>query len=59
VEPLAAVPVEQAFWDFLLSSSKQTWNLMVYEQDWLYVEFSRLASMLVSCTLLVCIQRMG
>ena len=29
------VPVQQSFWDFLLSSSKKQWGLMVYEQDWL------------------------
>lgn len=29
-----AVPDDQAFWDFLMSSSKR-WGLEVYEQDWL------------------------
>ena len=29
------LPVQQEFWDFLLSSSKKQWGLMVYEQDWL------------------------
>ncbi|EGD83514.1 hypothetical protein PTSG_04123 [Salpingoeca rosetta] len=33
------VPLEQAFWDFLLGSSKK-WGLAVYEQDWLYNEFN-------------------
>ena len=29
------VPVQLEFWEFLLSSSKKQWGLMVYEQDWL------------------------
>ncbi len=29
-----ALPVDQSFWDFLMTSSKQ-WGLSVYEQDWL------------------------
>jgi hypothetical protein len=33
------VPLEQAFWDFLLGKSKK-WGLAVYEQDWLYNEFN-------------------
>lgn len=34
-----AIPTEQAFWDFLMSSSKKDWNLAVYEQDWLHNEW--------------------
>lgn len=48
VEPLASLPVQQEFWDFLMSSSKQSWNLLVYEQDWLDVEVQRLNSLQVS-----------
>ena len=36
----AALPLDATFWDYLLSSSKKEWHLLVYEQDWLYVEFS-------------------
>ena len=47
IEPLAALPVDPAFWDFLLSSSKQNWSLLVYEQDWLDVAVEKLESLRV------------
>ena len=47
VESEASLPVEEAFWDFLLSSSKETWNLLVYEQDWLDVAVTRLQALRV------------
>ena len=34
-----AVPIEEGFWEFLLTTAKYEWNLMVYEQDWLDVEY--------------------
>jgi hypothetical protein len=36
------IPNDQTFWDFLLSSSKQQWNLVVYEQDWLSTTWDEL-----------------
>jgi len=41
------LPVDPSFWDFLLSSSQQEWNLWVYEQDWLFVQYSRVMELLV------------
>ena len=35
------MPTEQRFWDYLMSSSLE-WGLKVYEQDWLYNEFSEM-----------------
>lgn len=37
------VPLEQGFWDWLLSKSK-AWGLATYEQDWLYNEFNNVVS---------------
>lgn len=34
-----SVPLEQKFWDDLLSIPTSNWGLRVYEQDWLYNEF--------------------
>ena len=48
VESEASLPVEEEFWDFLFSSSKETWNLLVYEQDWLDVAVTRLQALRVS-----------
>jgi hypothetical protein len=42
IESEASLPVDPDFWDFLLSSSKDSWNLLVYEQDWLYVTVAKL-----------------
>ena len=30
-----ALPVDPAFWDYLMASSQTQWSLIVYEQDWL------------------------
>ena len=35
-----AVPNDTDFWKYLLSTAKNDWNLMVYEQDWLDREYS-------------------
>ena len=48
MESEASLPVEEEFWDFLFSSSKETWNLLVYEQDWLDVAVTRLQALRVS-----------
>ena len=37
VEEDAALPVDLAFWDYLMASSQTQWSLIVYEQDWLDV----------------------
>ena len=31
-------PLEQAFWEWLLTSAVKDWGLTTYEQDWLYNE---------------------
>ena len=41
VEEDVALPVDPAFWDYLISTSQRDWSLLVYEQDWLYVQFIR------------------
>ena len=51
VEEEASLPVEEAFWDYLLSSSKNNWNLLVYEQDWLDVAVVKLKALQVSCVI--------
>ena len=45
-----ALPLEQRFWDDLMSSSKR-WGLAVYEQDWLHNEWEGLHATLQSATL--------
>ena len=47
VESEASLPVDPDFWDFLLSSSKNTWGLLVYEQDWLDVAVMKLEALRV------------
>ena len=37
-----ALPDDSEFWRYLLSTSRDQWNLWVYEQDWLDSEFSNL-----------------
>ncbi|KAL3880433.1 hypothetical protein ACJMK2_032671 [Sinanodonta woodiana] len=39
LEPPKAIPVDQTFWDSFFQDAKQ-WGLILYEQDWLDVEFS-------------------
>lgn len=45
-----AFPLEQAFWDWLLSDARK-WGLRTYEQDWLYNEFSEMNCTTSSATL--------
>ena len=40
VEDKAALPVDPSFWDYLMGSSQREWGLLVYEQDWLDVQFA-------------------
>ena len=40
--------MEEEFWDYLFSSSKNTWGLLVYEQDWLDVTIIKLQALRVS-----------
>jgi len=35
VEQNLALPDDPSFWDFLLSTSRSEWGLIMYEQDWL------------------------
>ena len=48
VEEDAALPVDATFWDYLLRSSQIQWSLIVYEQDWLDVQYPRTRALLVS-----------
>ena len=41
VEEDAALPVDLAFWDYLMASSQTQWSLIVYEQDWLDAQFPK------------------
>ncbi|XP_050393125.2 uncharacterized protein LOC126811499 [Patella vulgata] len=45
-----SVPITTRFWDFLLQRAK-TWGLIVYEQDWMYVQFMFLEVMKTNLTL--------
>ena len=38
VEEDVALPVDSAFWGYLMASSQIQWSLIVYEQDWLDVQ---------------------
>ncbi|XP_048245597.1 uncharacterized protein LOC124128193 [Haliotis rufescens] len=44
VENDKALPIDQTFWDDLLSNGRK-WGLMTYEQDWLNVEFAGVPSL--------------
>jgi hypothetical protein len=46
-----AVPLEQSFWNYLLSSSVSEWGLSTYEQDWLYNELEGVEALLTNVTL--------
>lgn len=46
VELTMAIPQDEEFWNFLLSDSKKSWDLKLYEQDWLDHQFEQM-----SCTL--------
>ena len=41
VEEGVALPVDPTFWDYLMASAQTQWSLIVYEQDWLNVQFSK------------------
>ena len=45
-----AIPTSQAFWDYLMVSSKE-WGMAVYEQDWLHNEWEGMNATLTSATL--------
>ena len=45
-----AVPLDQEFWKYLLSSSVTEWGLTTYEQDWLYNEFQGVDLLLLNAT---------
>ena len=47
INKTAALPVDPSFWDYLLSSSQQKWDLWVYEQDWLFVQYTKTNELLV------------
>ena len=46
-----AVPLSQAFWTWLLSSSVTEWGLTTYEQDWLHDETEGVSALLTNITL--------
>ncbi|XP_056009973.1 uncharacterized protein LOC125678812 [Ostrea edulis] len=41
-----SAPLTQNFWNYLLGHAKEDWDLVLYEQDWLNVEFAGLPSFL-------------
>ena len=46
-----AVPLDQAFWVWLLTSSAAEWGLTVLEQDWLHNELEGVTALLTNATL--------
>ncbi len=48
-----AIPVDPAFWDYLLSDPVNKWRLIVYEQDWLDTEVSRVPELRVKDILIM------
>ena len=48
VEYDIALPVDQKFWDYLIESSQIEWSLIVYEQDWLDVQYPKTKALQVS-----------
>ena len=48
VEEDVALPVDSAFWDYLMASSQIQWSLIVYEQDWLDVQYPKTKALQVS-----------
>ncbi|XP_046561027.1 uncharacterized protein LOC124270048 [Haliotis rubra] len=44
VENNKALPIDQTFWDDLISNGRK-WGLLTYEQDWLNVEFADVPSL--------------
>uniref|UniRef100_K1PIP2 Uncharacterized protein n=1 Tax=Magallana gigas TaxID=29159 RepID=K1PIP2_MAGGI len=41
-----SAPITQDFWNYLLGRARDDWGLVLYEQDWLNVEFAGLPSFL-------------
>ncbi|ESO98846.1 hypothetical protein LOTGIDRAFT_231210 [Lottia gigantea] len=50
VEKERALPIEQRFWDDFLGEARK-WGLIVYEQDWLNIEFKTLNALLTQIDL--------
>ena len=51
VEEDVALPVDSTFWDYLMASSQIQWSLIVYEQDWLDVQYPKTKALQASlCT---------
>ena len=48
VENNASLPVDPKFWDYLLSSAQNDWEMFVYEQDWLSEQFAKTAALQVA-----------
>ena len=48
VEGDLALPNDPTFWRYLLSMGQADWGLRVYEQDWLYVQYSGMSDILGS-----------
>ncbi|KAL5016032.1 hypothetical protein ScPMuIL_005621 [Solemya velum] len=44
LDPPKAIPTEEVFWEFLFKDAKK-WGLILYEQDWLYIEFNQTATL--------------
>ena len=49
VEDGVALPVDPAFWDYLISTSQREWGLLVYEQDGFYVQYEKTKALQVCC----------
>ncbi|XP_061187986.1 uncharacterized protein LOC133196052 [Saccostrea echinata] len=50
VEKSGALPIDQKFWNDLLNKTL-TWGLVMYEQDWLNVQFNRITALKTNLTL--------
>ena len=48
VEENVALPVDSTFWDYLMASSQIQWSLIVYEQDWLDVQYPKTKALQVN-----------
>ena len=48
MEKGGALPNDTGFWDYLMSSSINSFKLMVYEQDWLDLQVTRVEALRVS-----------
>ena len=48
VEEDTALPVDPTFWDYLMASSQTQWSLIVYEQDWLDMQYPKTKALQVS-----------